>query len=264
MKRHSILFAILGIFLLLSFASDPPNGRTGAPGESTCASAGCHSNQSSDIDGTINLLGLPDTIRAGESYSLTLQLTATSGDPERAGFQMVALDNNEDNAGILSNPGASSAVETENGRTYFDHRPAEGFTNDARSYTVDWVAPSNSALENVSFYAAGIFSNGDGTRDNDKIITTSFTFPLGVAPVDADNDGFNSDVDCDDNNADINPDAMEIPDNGIDEDCVDGDLVTIIDNDNDGFNSDVDCNDNNPDVNPGAMEIPDNGISLMT
>ena len=38
-------------------------------------------------------------------------------------------------------------------------------------------------------------------------------------PVDADMDGFADDVDCDDSNADINPDAWDNPENDVDEDC---------------------------------------------
>lgn len=76
--------------------------------------------------------------------------------------------------------------------------------------------------------------------------------------LDQDGDGFSNDVDCDDFNPTINPAAIEIPDNQIDEDCNGSDLV--LDQDGDGFNFDVDCDDNNASINPDAEEIPDNGI----
>ena len=57
-------------------------------------------------------------------------------------------------------------------------------------------------------------------------------------------DGFTNDVDCDDDNAAVNPDADEVPYNGLDDDC---DAATLDDDlDQDGFLNADDCNDINP------------------
>jgi len=107
-------------------------------------------------------------------------------------------------------------------------------------------------------------------------------------PVDADGDGYTeSEGDCDDGNADVNPGAAEVCDDvGVDEDCngladdddpgVIGTQAVFEDVDGDGW-GDVqvgvacttgageslrggDCDESAPAVNPGATEICDNGV----
>lgn len=113
----------------------------------------------------------------------------------------------------------------------------------------------------------GLDNNCDGTADENLLITFY---------ADADGDGFGNteesiiacvqpsgfvidSSDCDDNMSDINPSAIEIPYNQIDDDCNPATADTI-DLDGDGFNSNVDCDDNNSDIHPGAEDIPGNGI----
>jgi hypothetical protein len=76
-------------------------------------------------------------------------------------------------------------------------------------------------------------------------------------PEDADGDGWSTcDGDCNDVAAGEYPTATEIPYNGIDDDCVGGDLRDV---DGDGYNAEVvggfDCNDNNPNIKPTGTEI---------
>lgn len=87
---------------------------------------------------------------------------------------------------------------------------------------------------------------------------------------DADGDGYTDEAcggsDCDDNDAAIHPDAVEIYDDGIDQNCNEFDDTSpeCADRDSDGF-SDIDCggtdcDDANPAINPGADEICGDGI----
>ncbi|MCK0109159.1 PQQ-dependent sugar dehydrogenase [Flavobacteriaceae bacterium S0825] len=107
------------------------------------------------------------------------------------------------------------------------------------------------------------------TFGNPDVSQTATTQPSGYV---SDN------TDCDDTNPNINPNATEIPNNNIDENC-DGldELIWYEDADNDTFGNpnvsqtaasqpngyvadNTDCDDTNPNINPNVTEIPDNNI----
>ena len=76
---------------------------------------------------------------------------------------------------------------------------------------------------------------------------------------DDDNDGYSeAEGDCNDNVFDINPDAEEICDDDIDNNCNQATDVNEPDGDEDGYGPcQGDCDDDDPDINPGADEVPD-------
>ena len=89
---------------------------------------------------------------------------------------------------------------------------------------------------------------------------------IGTCAADADGDGIAPPTDCDDTNPAVNPDAGEVCGNGLDDDCVGGDVPCNASTDADGdtyadcpvgVTTGCDCDPTDPDINPGADETCD-------
>ena len=165
-RLYYLFWAVLTVYLFLSFSGNPPQGNTGSPPTfQDCGS--CHGGGSGT--GMVTIAGLPATIDPNTTYPITVTVTRTNGVPQEAGFQMNALDSDNNDFGSFSNAGANSQVQG----AYFEHLNAPSFGgNDDVSFTVDWTSPG-SGNTTVTMYAAGNLANGNGNTGGDAIVLTS-------------------------------------------------------------------------------------------
>lgn len=173
---HIIGIAI-GVIVWLGNSFNPPNGQTGAPFDSSCAN--CHSG--GNYAGMVELEGLPGTIVANTTYSLTLRMTPTSGNPVRGGFQLVAVDESNANAGDLVSVNGETGTEFSGGREYVEQRGTKTFGGNAIAWDFNWTAPSTASGNTIKMYFIGNFTNGNGSTSGDKAIAEVATYAFQAA-----------------------------------------------------------------------------------
>lgn len=182
-KKFLIFGSIMAIVFGLSNSGLHPlvsgSGFTGAPTDSACSQ--CHTGTNSNLDGTVTIDGLPATIDAGETYSLTVTVTNPNGNAVKGGFQMLVLNGTNGNAGTFGSAPANTTILTGNSsRKYFGHSPAQNFpASNELSFTIDWTAPTTVGSNPViKFYASAVIANGANGNQNDRVVLTNQIIPI--------------------------------------------------------------------------------------
>lgn len=155
-----------------AFSSGPPDEKTGAPSENTCAQTGCHAGNDLNVSGGSLMLTVPETYVPNEVYTIVVNLSRTG--QSRWGFEMTALDADGASAGSFAADAAGNTQLSEaNSKQYIKHTSigtAQG-TNDTHSWEFQWTAP-DADIGPITFYAAGNASNGNFNPVDDYIYTT--------------------------------------------------------------------------------------------
>jgi len=189
MKRLTlVVLLILTTWVLVwGYANNPPNRRTGAPGESLCS--GCHSTYAENSgDGILSISGFPSSYDPLTTYALTVTLS----DPgqSRWGFEVAVKDSNSLQAGTLTITDATNTISgLLSGITYIKQTSAgtyAGTANGPVTWGLNWTAPA-SGTGKVYFYVSGVAANDNGSSSGDYCYHISQQVPEKTTGV-SDND----------------------------------------------------------------------------
>ena len=182
--RHSRLIHSFGLLctalLWLANSNNPPTGFTNAPFDGNCNN--CHTGNANGYNGTVDVIGMPATVQPNVVYPLTITMNGTAGNPIKGGFQLVAVDGSNANAGILTPANAQSGTDASGGRTYLEHRGPKTFGGNPISWDFNWTSPPNASGNTIKFYFIGNFVNNNGGNSGDFPIAFNETYAFAGSP----------------------------------------------------------------------------------
>ncbi len=177
--KVSIAFSFIPL-LIVGFNSAPPPMRSGAPGEETCWTAGCHMTDSGTLfeDSDSVAIQFPEEAiyRPGVPQMLRLDIDDPMGIV--FGFQLSARDGENGQAGNLAALDASTSVNTAGGVQYLGHNLTP---NTEGIFEFEWTPPS-SDIGKIMMYVAGSASSGEGTRTGSRIHLKAIEVDAAVPP----------------------------------------------------------------------------------
>jgi len=146
--------------------NNPPVAKTGAPGESTCSTtSGCHSGGL--FVGTVSISGLPDTVVANQTYSLTLTNTSNA---VRAGFQLTSWDGANAMSGTLTAGTGVSIGSGTAGKKYARQSAPKTLSGGSASWNFTWTAPATASGNKITFYFVSLCANNANGKSGDNAI----------------------------------------------------------------------------------------------
>lgn len=189
MKKKITYLIIAAIpFFMVAFAPEKssagaPASHTGAPGEQTCATVGCHDDNTVNSGTALLNIEVGNGVTqyiAGQTYPVKVKIS--DANVTRFGFQLVALDNQtNENVGTfqISDPARTQFMINEHSvplknRNYvtYTFNGTDATSSGASEWTVDWTAPANISGP-ITFYAGGVSANDDMSDKGDYTYTTS-------------------------------------------------------------------------------------------
>ncbi|MEM8598383.1 MAG: choice-of-anchor V domain-containing protein [Bacteroidota bacterium] len=156
-----------------SRSSGASAGVSGAPGDRTCASAGCHGSfELNSGTGSVAIEVPAEGYQPGVPYEFTVRVNNTTpGSPTpNQGFLVTVRDEAGEDVGEFEIVDAVRTKFAAGGGTRYVTHTSAGITVD--TWPVRWIAPDD-APTRVTFYAAGNAANGNGWLDGDYIYTTA-------------------------------------------------------------------------------------------
>lgn len=190
MKKTLLTVVATAVILFLSMenvftnAAQPQAGRTGAPGETSCAASGCHSGGANATNNIALLRGATTPLTEytpGDTYNVIInvnQLISPSSTTPKNGFEVIALDASNNMAGSFNVTNTNQTVKLTSGaKEYVAHKNAASLV----AWAFQWTAPTQ-GTGTVTFYVAANMSNNNGNTSGDNIYTQSFTVTEAAAP----------------------------------------------------------------------------------